>query len=81
MNTEIVKHLKPVRDTMEQTLYGSASVDRLLADWGENKKHFFSQFGNQTIINTDNISLDFDNESEINSSFVELENILQMIFF
>lgn len=71
MKIEIEKHLKPVKDAMNQTLYGSASADRLMADWGKNKEHFFSQFGNQTIINTDNISLDFDNENEIIKGYVE----------
>lgn len=74
MNTEIEKHLKPVRDAMDYNLYGSASVGKLLDSWGKNKKHFFSQFGDKNIISTEDISLDFDNESEINRGYVEFRN-------
>lgn len=63
------EYLDLVKEAMDVNLYGSASAERLLKDWGENKKHFFTQFGNQSIISTEEISLDVTDEYVVSNDF------------
>lgn len=68
------EYLKLVKEAMDANLYGSASAERLLKDWGKNKKHFFTKFGNQTIISTEEISLDVTDEYTIANDFNKFIN-------
>ncbi len=68
------EYLNLVKEAMDENLHGSASAGRLLKDWGENKKHFFTQFGNQSIINTEDISLDITDNYKITNDFNKFRN-------
>jgi hypothetical protein len=68
------EYLGLVKEAMDENLHGSASAKRLLKDWGENKKHFFTQFGNQSIISTGDISLNITDECVIANDFHKFRN-------
>lgn len=68
------EYLNLVKEAMDANLYGSASAERLLKDWSKNKKHFFTKFGNQTIISTEEISLDVTDEYAIANDFNKFMN-------
>jgi len=68
------EHLNLVKEVMDANLHGSASAERLLEDWSKNKKHFFTKFGNQTIISTEEISLDVVDEYAIANDFNKFMN-------
>lgn len=68
------EYLDLVKEAMDANLHGSASAERLLKDWSENKKHFFTQFGNQSIISTEEISLDVTDEYVVSNAFNKFRN-------
>jgi hypothetical protein len=68
------EYLKLVKEAMDANLQGSASAERLLKDWSKNKEHFFTKFGNQTIISTEEISLDVTDESAVVNDFYKFMN-------
>ena len=68
------EYLNLVKEAMDVNLHGSASAGRLLKDWGKNKKHFFTQFGNQSIISTEEISLDVTDEYVVANDFNKFRN-------
>lgn len=68
------EYLNLVKEAMDVNLQGSASAERLLKDWSKNKKHFFTKFGNQSIISTEEISLDVTDEYVVSNDFNKFRN-------
>lgn len=73
-NIEYSDYIRPVSDIINQNIYGDASVPSILASWSRNKFDLYKRFGDKTIINTDEISLEIDDEIEIRRSFRDFKN-------
>ena len=63
------EYLRPVSEILDYNMNGSASVPSILQSWSKNKQDLYERFGNKTIVKTDEISLEVEDESEISASF------------
>ena len=63
------KFYSMVRDVMDYSLGSSTSAERVVDDWATNKEHFYKLFGNKTMISTDEVVIDVENQEEISIKY------------
>lgn len=62
-------YIKPVSDIVEYSIGANKSVPSILENWSINKYNIYKRFGENTIVSSEELSLEVEDDSEISRSF------------